>query len=468
MTTDQRSHEIPILAVLSLGGFFLVNSFFGISIAIPDIQKEFGTPLADLQWLSIMGWVMLTALALPLSRLGDMVGRRRVYLVGLICYAVGSGLAGIAGNFPIMMVYRALMSLGVAITFPLAVAIAAGSVVPARRGWALGIVASAYAAGRATGPILGGIIIEPWGWRSIFFLNFGVGVVTAIAAVLLFRGIPEERRRESFDLKGTIALIIAFPCLLIPITRGPVNGWDSPPLIALFCISGLAMVAFVWAELTAENPLMPLYHFKNRMFSGAVAALTIQSISAFPILVFVPLYLRAAEGLSALEIGIQMTPLAVVTALFATIGGRWSDRVDPRLISLIGLLIGAGGIFVYAQLGDGTGYPLVALAMVLLGISGGLFVPANQRAAFTGMAPQHFGTVSAILAVLSTAAGAIGTTVAVAIQQGRVGPDTTFAEAQQFTFMLMVPTMILAALIVLVVRPAKEPQTAEATAESTA
>ncbi|HZP25672.1 MAG TPA: MFS transporter [Dehalococcoidia bacterium] len=468
MTTNQRGHEIPILIVLALGGFFLVNSFFGIAVAIPDIQQEFHTPLADLQWLSIMGWVMLTALALPLARLGDLVGRRKVYFVGLVCYAVGSGLAGIAGNFPIMMIFRAIMSLGVAITFPLAVAIAASTVSPERRGWALGIVASSYAAGRATGPILGGIIIQPWGWRSIFFLNFGVGVVAAVAALLLFRGIPEPRRSQPFDLKGALALMIAFPCLLIPITRGPENGWSSPPLIGMFVVAAVGLLIFIWAELKAVNPLMPLYHFKNRMFSAAVAALTIQSLSAFPILVFVPLYLRSAEGLSALEIGVQMTPLALVTAFFSTVGGRWSDRVDARSVSLLGLLIGVAGLFVYAQLGDDTSYPMIALAMVLIGISGGLFVPANQRAAFTDMSPEHFGTVSAILSVMSTAAGAIGTTIAVAIQDGRVGPDSTFAAAQQFTFMLLVPTMVLAALVVLLVRPAKTREPVEAAAESTA
>src|SRR5581483_3786027 len=128
----------------------------------------------------------------------------------------------------------------------------------------------------------------------------------------LFRGIPEPRRSQPFDLKGALALMIAFPCLLIPITRGPENGWSSPPLIGMFVVAAVGLLIFIWAELKAVNPLMPLYHFKNRMFSAAVAALTIQSLSAFPILVFVPLYLRSAEGLSALEIGVQMTPLALV------------------------------------------------------------------------------------------------------------------------------------------------------------
>ncbi|HXG35533.1 MAG TPA: MFS transporter [Dehalococcoidia bacterium] len=449
LVKSRRGYELSVLIVLWLGGFFLVNSFFGISIAIPDIQREFGTPLSDLQWLSIMGWVTMSTLSLPFGRLADMLGRRRVFIAGVTLYALGSGLTGTASNFTLMLFFRAIMSIGLAIAFPLVTALAAATFPPERRGWALGMAASSFAVGRAMGPILGGVIIEPWGWRAIFLSNLAVGGITAAAGLLLFRGIQEERKLESFDLKGTLSLLIAFPCLLIPITRGPVDGWAAPHLLVLFIISGLGMVAFIFAEMNARNPLIPLRYFANRAFSIAVAVLSISSIATFPIMVFVPLYLKAAFGLSSLETGLQMTPLALLTALFSTVGGRWSDRVDARYVAFFGLLTGIIGLFTYSRLGDDTGYGFIALALALLGISGGLFIPANQRSAFAGISGTNFGMIAAVLTSLSTATGAIGTTIAVAVQESRMDAGDTFAEAQQFTFLVLLPAMAISAFLML-------------------
>ena len=467
MTDAHTRHQLSILVVLWLGGFFLVNSFFGITIALPEIQRDFGTQFSDLQWLSIMGWVTMAALSLPFSRLADRLGRRRFYTGGLVLYAVGSGLTGVANNFEVMLIFRAVMSIGLAIAMPLGPAIAAAAF-PERRGWALGIVASSMAMGRAMGPILGGAVIEPWGWRAIFLSNLAFGAVAAIAAFLLIRNIVEERRSEPFDLKGTIALLIAFPCLLIPITRGPQDGWSAPHQLVLFTIAAVGAAAFIMAEAKARSPLIPLGYFKNLSFSAAVGALSISSLATFPVIVFVPLYLKASFNLSPLEIGLWMTPLAVSTAVFSTVGGRWSDQMDPRSISFWGLVLGVLGLALYAMLEADSAYVMIAGAMILLGISGGLFTPANQKAAFVGASGAQLGMISAVLASLNMAAGAIGTSIAVAVHESRMGEGVSFAEGQQVTFMIFVPIMVIAASIALLGRPPKTIPASEAPAKAPA
>jgi EmrB/QacA subfamily drug resistance transporter len=447
------SDELRLVLVLGPGSFVTASTLGTINVGLPAIQHEFGVSLSALKWVSIMGGIMMASLSLCFGRIGDLVGRKRVYRAGMIVYAVGSGLAAAAMSFPNLLVVRVFMATGIAMTVPLAAAIVASAVRPERRGQAIGLLASFAAAGQLAGPSLGGFALDLFGWRGVFLANMAVAGALSVAQHFFLRG-DDVRGHEPFDYWGTLLLLLGYPALLVGLSLGPRSGWDTPLTLGCFGVGAVGMAAFFFRETHFATPIFHFAFFRSLPFSIAMFTLVVASFVQSPITLFTPIYLQNVLSVKAVVVGVIMMALPISTFFAGPLGGRLADRYNPRLVAGAGMAVTFLAVFFYARLGVGTPVAFVLLPLILVGVGGGLFRPANQVAVFATMEPRHFGSLSAMLSSLGALAGTLGATITVAINESRssVTDHAAFASAQQFTFTTLLPLLLIAVFVSLIGR----------------
>ena len=442
-----RNEERAILTVTCLAAFLFFNSFGSISVALPTIQTQFGNSLAEIQWITLMGVVTISSLSFCFGRAGALLGQRRLYKIGVALYTIGAVLGALSSSFAELLASRAVMAVGLAMALPMSTAILAESFASDRRGQALGVFASAIAVGRMTGPAIGGFLLQLGGWTWIFWLNGILGLFVSAAVIMLFRG-AGTRRREPFDIWGSLSLLSGYPALLIALTLGAESGWTSPPVIGWFSLAGVALVCFVWIEQRVARPLIDLAMFRRRMLAAAMAALTLSHMISNPISLCAPIFLQNALGISAATTGLLLAILPLTTALAAPLSGRLADRIDGAKVAAAGLAAVAAGIACYATLGKESSLWAASAALALLGAGIGFFTPANQKIAFASVNQEEYGVLAAMLSSFGTAAGTIGTTITVALMQSAGGAKlwtepAALASAQQFAFACLLPVGLL-------------------------
>lgn len=451
-----RKEHGTVLIVVCLGTFFHIQSIGSINVSLSAIQKDFGTSLAAVQWIGLMGAIMLSSLSLCFGRAGDLIGRKRFFILGLSLYSIGAALAAFSGSFAQLLAFRLLMALGLAMAAPLAAAIIASVYPHESRGRALGLLASSMALGRTTGPTIGGFLLHLWGWRAVFLANFLFGIPTCLTLFWVLRG-KEERRRGSFDFSGALCLIIGFPSVLVALSLGPRSGWESPEIVFWFGLAAAGLASFVWRELRARAPLMNLSYLRNLSLATVLLSRVLATLVYYPVAIFGPLYMRNVIQASPLSVGLAMATLPLCTTLLSPLSGRLADRFNARWLAMLGLCLIVSGLFFYARLGVGSTMIGTVLALSVLGAGIGLFVPANEKLAFAAVPGKDYGMLSAMLTSFQTGSGALGTALAVALaeasRKGSVIEDAAgFASAQQFAFTSLLPLAALAVLVTLAVR----------------
>jgi EmrB/QacA subfamily drug resistance transporter len=453
--------EARLLVVLGIGAFVLASTYSSINVALPEIQREFDVSLSALKWVSIIGAIMVASLSLSFGRVGDLVGRRRIYKLGIIVYTLGAGLTALSMSFPQLMGFRVFMACGLAMSNPLAGAIIAATVAPERRGQAVGIFASFQAAGQLTGPSFGGLILDLLSWRAIFVSYLAIGIVLCIAQQFLLKG-TDERRSEPFDYAGSLLLLVGYPSLLIALSVGPGSGWGSPLTLGWFAVAAVGLACFTVRELRFDKPIFHFRFFRSPTFCVAMFTLVVASFVQNPITLFAPLYLQKVLTVDPLTVGLVMMALPISTLIAGPIGGSLADRYNPRVVAGAGVILTLAGVVVYAQLGvDSALLPVVAV-LILVGLGASLFRPANQVAVYAQTDRRDYGALAAMLVLIQSFAGTLGTTIAVAANETRSAGDdpASFVEGQRFTFMALVPLLVLSVIVSFVGRTASRPKPA--------
>ena len=459
-----QHEDLKVLVVLCLGAFLFFNSYGSINVALPSIQREFGSSLAATQWVGIVGLVVISSLSLCLGRVGDLLGRERLYKSGIALYALGSGLAATAFYFPQLIAYRVIMTIGLAMAFPMSAAILVSKTPPERRGWVLGWLWGTVAIGRATGPTVGGVILQWWGWRGLFFVNSLIGTLVFLAVFVALR-VGEERKAGGFDYRGAFSLILGYPSLLIALSLGARFGWDFPQIPFWFALSAAGLIGFTIAEFRVKDPLINPVIFKSLPLLVTILALALSSVAFYPVYIFAPLYMQNVLGFSPLRVGLMATVLPFFTAVTSPVSGKLADRFEPRPVVTVGLVLTFLGLFWYGRLGLDSSHLSVAMALAVMGLGAGFFIPANQKIAFSTVTGEHYGVLSAMFASLGPAFGTVGIAIAVSLLEGTtVGKvlrdPVAFTEGQQFAFSALLPLALLAFLVSLVGRQ-KRPAAAQ-------
>jgi MFS family permease len=316
------------------------------------------------------------------------------------------------------------------------------------------LLAASIALGRTTGPTIGGFILHVWGWRVVFLANCLFGIATCVTLFLIFKG-KEERRQVSVDFLGVLSLIVGFPSLLIALTAGTRFGWDASEIVLWLGLAATGMISFVWRESQAKAPLMNLSYFRSLPFLRSMLSIVLATLAFYPVAIFGPLYLLNVIGASPLVAGLAMAVLPLSSTFFSPLSGRLADRSDPRWVAVLGLCVILSGVFFYARLGEDSTLIWIVFVLAILGAGIGLFIPANEKTAFSTVPSRDYGMLSAMLTAFATGSGALGTTIAVALaeasRKNRIGGDVAgFAYDQQFAFTILLPLAALAVLITMV------------------
>ena len=444
LTRQARAREIRVLSVLSAGTFLFFNSYGSINVAIPMIQAEFGSSLSAVQWIATMGLVLSSSVALCLGRAGDILGRNRLYKVGVTLYGAGSALAAASQTFLQLLACRVVMTVGLAMAMPMSTAITAAASQPERTGWSLGVLLSAAGVGRATGPALGGFFIHLAGWRAVFLANAAIGFAVSVAVWRMLQG-GERRSRESFDYPGAAALILGYPSVLVGLSLGANSGWRSPLVAWWFLLGGAGVAAFVLRQLRARRPLIPLPLMTDGPLVLSFLTMILFSAAYFPIFMLSPLYMRNVLEVTPLHLGLILTTLPVVAAVCSPLSGRLSDRVEPWFLVAAAHSAGAAGILVYAGLRDGSSPAMVLLALALVGVGVGFSLPANQRIVFSLAPREHYGVAGGLLSACGPGAGALGIGLAVSLMEAAASTGAAgFVAAQRAAMLWLLPLPFLA------------------------
>jgi EmrB/QacA subfamily drug resistance transporter len=431
----------------------MLLSSLGTSIAnvgLPTLAQAFNASFQQVQWVVLAYLLAIAALIVGAGRLGDLIGRRRLLLAGILLFTAASVLCGVAPTLWLLVAARAAQGLGAAVMMALTMAFVGDAVPGEKTGSAMGMLGATSAIGTALGPSLGGVLIAGFGWPAIFLINLPLGVITLLLA---YRYLPIDRRQRAMggtnlDLAGTLLLALSLAAYALAMTMG--RGSFGPLNLALLLAAGCGVGLFVFAETKAAAPLIRLEMLRNPVLSAGLAMSTLVSTVVMATLVVGPFYLSGALALDAAGVGLVMSCGPVVAALAGVPAGRMVDRFGAHRMSIAGLIGMAAGCAILPLLPArfGVAAYIAPLAVITAGYA--LFQAANNTAVMTNVQPGERGVISGLLNLsrnlgLITGASVMGAVFAL----GAAATDITTARPESVVAGMRLTFAVAAALVTL-------------------
>ncbi len=382
------------LANTTIGAFMSVLDGSILTVSLPTIARDLHTGVALMLWI-LMGYtVIITALLLPVGRLSDLHGRVRFYLLGFVLFTAGSALSGIALSGPMLLAGRLVQGIGAACLWSNSMAIITDAFPARQRGLALGINQVAALAGGLGGLVLGGVITTALGWRWIFFVNLPIGTFGALWTYVALRETGRRAKAEAFDYAGLAAVTAGVVAVLMGLTE-VVQGNGGPVVPVLIGLGLALIVLFVAIEGRAPHPLLDLSLFAERAFTFGNAALFLNALAQGALMFLLTFAFQGLLGASPLRAGLLLMPFSAAVLLVAPVSGALSDRVGPRGLASVGLLLGAVAFFALAHFPVTGAYTPIAAALVLAGLGNGMFQSPNTSAIMSAVLPERRGVAAA-------------------------------------------------------------------------
>ncbi|MDX9942886.1 MAG: MFS transporter [Bacteroidales bacterium] len=433
--TKEYISILAIVAITSFMGTFLISS---VNIALPAIETEFGLNAVSLSWL-VTGFLLASAiLLLPVGRLADSKGIRRLFRIGLLVFTLTSLLCGFAPNGLMLIFFRFLQGTGAALTTTTGPAILVSAFPPKQRGRVLGISVSGVYLGLATGPLFGGFLTQAFGWRSIFFLSALMGLGSIILAFLFLGRDGVLGDRQPIKLKG---LLLYMPGLFLMVFGSSwipsLTGWGMIALGVIF------LFAFWFHERRSTAPIFDTRLFsENRLFTFSNLAALINYSATYAIVFFLSLYLQKIQLLSPREAGSVLIAQPAMMALFSPVAGRLSDRIQPRYLATLGMSMCTLGLAAFAFLGPETSLEIIVGILIFVGLGFAFFSSPNMNTIMGSVNRQQYGIASgtsATMRVLGQMASMTIVTIFFALlfekQSVAAVNDTLFLKAQFWGFL---------------------------------
>jgi len=402
-----------VLATVFVGTFMGPLDSSIVNIAIPSLTKYFSVGITTVEWV-VMAYLLTTSsLLLSTGRLGDMVGHKRIYIIGFLTFTAASALCGISGSVQQLVFFRVVQAIGATCMFSSSPAILTDAF-PTERGKALGLISISVAIGLTVGPTLGGFIVHNFGWRWIFFVNIPIGIIVSIMAAFILKEskLPTVKR---FDFAGATMAFLALFSVLLALSMGDKWGWRSSSTIGLLLAAVVFAAAFLYFENKVEEPMLDLSLFRIRLFTTANISALINYASLFIATFLTPFYLRDVFGESIQTTGLVLTVIPLFIGLVAPISGTLSDKIGSRMLSSLGLTINALALLGLSRTSVSTGILPVALFLGLFGFGAGLFQSPNSSA-IMGAVPRHrLGIAAGMQATMRSVGMVLGVAMAGAI-----------------------------------------------------
>ena len=383
-----------------------------VNIALPTAQHDLGFSNADRQWVVTAYSLAFGGLLLLGGRLSDLVGRKRMLIIGMVGFAAASALGGAATGFGMLVVARAIQGAFGAMLAPAALSTLTVTFTnPAERGKAFGVFGAIAGAGGAIGLLLGGILTEYLSWRWCLYVNVVFAVIAVTAAARLLRSDPRDPAVR-LDPPGTVLVVAGLISLVYGLSEAETKGWGAPLTIALLVAGGILLAAFAAVERRVAHPLLPLRIVLNRFRGGSYLAIGLSAIGMFAIFLFLTYYLEEILRYSPVVTGVAFLPMIAALIIASTSSSALlMPRLGPRILIPSGLVIATGGLVLLAsQLGTSTSYAAVILpGLIVIGGGLGLVFSAAMNAATYGTAAADAGVASAMVNTCQQVGGSIGT-----------------------------------------------------------
>ncbi|ANZ18802.1 efflux protein [Streptomyces noursei ATCC 11455] len=428
MTDLSRRRRLFVLAICCMSLLIVSLDNTVLNVALPSMQHELGASVSGMQWTIDAYTLVLASLLMLAGSTADRLGRRRVFMAGLVVFALGSLLCSLAPDLGWLVAFRMVQAVGGSMLTPVAMSIITNTFTdPRERARAIGVWGGVVGISMAAGPVIGGLLVQSVGWRSIFWINVPIG---ALALLLTFRYVPESRapRPRRVDPVGQLLVAVLLGSLTFAIIEAPDAGWTSAQILVFAGVSLVSLLTLVAYERRRREPLIDLRFFHSAPFAGA----TVIAVCAFAALggfLFVnTLYLQNIRGLSALNAGLYMLPMAGMTLIFAPLSGRLVGSRGPRLpLLLAGCAMAASGIL-FAAFHTETAPTLLFTGYVLFGIGFGLVNAPITNTAVSGMPRTQAGVAAAVASTSRQVGQSLGVAVIGAVLAGGAHAGATRPE----------------------------------------
>jgi EmrB/QacA subfamily drug resistance transporter len=407
-TTD--SNKWIVLVLVCLAQFMVILDATIVNVALPSIQTDLKLSEANLQWIVNAYTLVFGGFLLLGGRAGDLIGRKRLFLAGLVVFTVASLLNGLAVNEGMLIATRALQGLGAAFVSPAALSIISTTFSEGKdRARALGVWAAIAIGGAAVGLILGGLLTQLLSWPWIFFVNVPVGIVTFVLSLRLIPESRDEHAERAFDVAGAVTVTGGLMSLVYAIVKSETAGWSSATTIGFFVLSAVLLASFVLIELRSKAPLVRLSIFRVRSLLTANVVMLLVACGMFAMFFFNTLYIQRVLGYGPLEAGLAFLPFTAGVMVSAGLAAQFAPRVGVRPVAGLGMIVTALGMLLLVRLPVDGAYlsdVLPALVVTALGM-GAVFMPLTLIAT-TGLKDEDQGLASGLFNTSQQIGGALG------------------------------------------------------------
>jgi len=402
------------MVVLVTGMFMSVLDVSIVNVAIPTMQRDFGSTTEEIQWVAT-AYSLALGVIVPVSAwCGDRFGSTRVYNFSLLGFAAGSALCGLAWNLNSMIVFRVIQAIPGGV-LPVVTLTILYRIVPRDRiGAAMGMYGLGIIVAPAVGPTLGGYLVEYVDWRLIFFINVPVGIIGFVAALVVLPKFPGVYTGR-FDVWGFLTIATGLFTLLLALTEGQDWGWTSYKVLILLTVAVLSLALFIVVELEVDNPLLDVHVFRYWPFTNSLLLISVLSVGLFTVLFYIPLYLQQSQGLGAFEAGLLLLPQALIMAVCMPVAGRIYDRFGPRWPAVVGLSVVAWGTYELHVLTLETSHEHLIWLLTLRAFGMGIAMMPIMTGGIAAVPPALVSRASAFNNVVQRTSAALGLAILTAM-----------------------------------------------------
>jgi EmrB/QacA subfamily drug resistance transporter len=439
-----------VLVLICLAQFMVILDATIVNVALPSIQKDLGLSEANLQWIINAYTLVFGGFLLLGGRAGDLLGRKKVFLVGLVIFTAASLMNGLANSEGMLIGFRAVQGLGAALISPAALSIISTTFAEGKeRARALGVWAAIAVGGSAVGLVLGGVLTQAFSWPWIFFVNVPVGVA---AFVLALRFVPEskdEHAHKSYDIPGAVTITGGLMSLVYAIVSAETDGWTSTKTLGFFALAIVLHAAFLFIEQRSAEPLVRLSIFRIRSLTTANIAMFLVASGMFAMFFFNTLYIQRVLGYGPLKAGVSMLPFTVGIMLSAGVASNLAPRIGVRPVATVGMGLTILGMLLFARMPVDGSYAsdvLPAIALSSLGM-GAVFMPLTLVAT-TGLDDDDQGLASGLFNTSQQIGGALGLAILSTIAAGRTHGPSPEALVHGFHYAFVGAAVFVAAALV--------------------
>ncbi|HEY7068070.1 MAG TPA: MFS transporter [Chloroflexota bacterium] len=426
MATPAPTAEVrrAALVVATISAFLTPFLGSSVSVALPTIGRDFHMDAIALSWIST-AYLLAAAVALvPIGRIADIHGRKRIWLYGVILYTGASVLCAAAPSGAWLIAFRCLQAIGSTLIYGTGLAVLTSVFPREQRGRVIGFNVAAVYTGLSVGPFVGGLLTTQWGWRSMFLSTVPFGLIAIYLILTRLKGEWAEARGERFDVVGTILYGLALVVLMYGLSALPAIRGAA---LAAAGVAGLA--AFTWWELHTPDPVLEMRLFRdNLVFALSNLAALINYGATVAVTFLLSLYLQYVQGMSPAEAGLVLVSQPVVMMLVSLQAGRLSDRVEPRIVVSAGMAITAAGLLGLVWLTPATPLAFIVAMLVVQGIGFGLFSSPNANAIMSAVAPRYYGVASGILSTMRATGQMVGMAITMVVVSLYIGQEPVSAD----------------------------------------